>query len=177
MSIIVETVRGSLQQPQCSDCQVISTMNQGKEEKRNWTNLLCNAAKTTSRPRSGKILVSWAISSSDGARTPALARSVLPVSSFTHSRITLGFDAPAPAASGLPRCAAAVLGVRAVVITSGSLSWLAAAAGPLNASSGRARFERRGGRREPIRGRRYLEEKRTMRRGRRQDLSPARSER
>ena len=86
------------------------------------------------------MLITWLISASEGTRIPVEARSVLPVNSFTHSRIT---DLPVPPAaiSGAgagSEAAASAGGRRAVVIGSGSGSARVVAVG----SSGKARLRR-----------------------------------
>ena len=110
--------------------------------------LLCNAATITSRGISGNITTSVSISSSSGTRIPLTsARSLLPVSSFTHSRITdvpLVDSTAADVSLLIPddRC------VRAAVVTISSSS---SGRGILG-GSGNARLVRRGGRVEPMSG-------------------------
>lgn len=172
-----------------------------KDTEHETTHLLCNAPTRTSLSRSGKMAVSWEISSSDGALTPA-ARSARPVSSSTHSRITEGFAlavaAPAPAPALPPPGTALarsgngesgpwknrpVRGVLRAVVTTSSFSCTAVdrAFAPVPAlvvpSSGRARFVRRGGLSEPMRGRMKRCEKLTIPGEMRYALRPARSER
>ena len=121
------------------------------------------------------MLVKWAISVSVATRSPALARSALPVNSSTHSRMT---DGRVPSELELPWIldVAPGLGDLAVVMTS-SLWGDDSVFPALLVSSGSARFVRRGARREPTRGNMKRAENRTIEGGRRYVLRPAMSER
>jgi len=111
----------------------------------------------------GNILVNWLISDSVGTRIPALVRSVLPVNSSTHSLITELLElvelSPTSTLPSVFRNLAVVAcvvddGLLEVVMTSSFSCVASPASGPLagRESSGNARVERRGGRREPISG-------------------------
>jgi len=84
--------------------------------------LRCRAATITSLCKSGKMPRSCDISASVGTRMPVEARSTLPVSSLTHSRMTdgPGCSAAPRGSSVVGRAERSVRGVWAVVITSSS---------------------------------------------------------
>ncbi len=153
-------------------------LSQRRPEIRSDIYLLCKAPTTTSRSMVGNMLVTWIISDSVGTRIPALARSVVPVNSSTHSLITeplvLVTSSPTPGVLPVFRDCV-VFGCKIdgalleVVITSSSPS----AVNPANRafgdseSSGKARVERRGARSEPVSGRRKRFDKVTNVGGRR----------
>lgn len=121
--------------------------------------------------------MSWIISASGGTLMPALACSVRPVNSLTHSLMTEG---PVSASLSSSVVAAAPGTVRAVVITSsfsciGVSGFLTVVFAP--GPSGRARFDRRAGRSDPIKGWRNRLENLITDSGRRYALRFARSER
>lgn len=116
------------------------------------------------------------ISSSVGARSPTLARSVRPVKSSTNSRITDGLGISGLSTVRVRSEALLGLGGLAVVIASSFESGVLLAAWVL-ASSGSARFDLRGGRRDPMNGARNRSENLRREGGRRYVLNPARSER
>lgn len=123
------------------------------------------------------MFVTWLISDSVGTRIPALARSVVPVNSSTHSLITepLVLVTLFPTSTMLPVFRGCIAGcvtggvLLEVVTTSSSLS----AVTPANRafgdseSSGNARVERRGARNKPTSGRRKRLDKVTSAGGRR----------
>jgi len=111
----------------------------------------------------GNMFVTWLISDSVGTRIPALARSVVPVNSSTHSLITepLVLVTLSPTSTMLPVfrgiVGCAMDGVLLEVVTTSSSP---SAVTPANRafgdseSSGNARVERRGARNKPMSGRR-----------------------
>ena len=134
-----------------------------------FTHLRWRAPITTSLSSEGNMLVKCAISASEGTRSPTFARSRL-VNSSIHSLMTdvVGWGSS-------PRSPSA-LEVRAVVIISSfwgarSPCWL-----PLRLS-GKALFDLRGGRREPMSGAMYFFDNRMIVGGNRYVFNPARSER
>jgi len=139
--------------------------------------LRCSVRTKWSLCISGNIVVNCVISASLGILMPAAGD--LPVIPSTHSLTTEPPLAPpfcwAPSV-GPPRLAAeAAAGVRAVVMTSSLCGRL-----PLSvstASSGSARLDRRAGRREPMRGSRYLDAKDATQGGSLYPLRLAKSER
>lgn len=132
--------------------------------------------------------MSWLISASLGTRRPAATRSVRPVSSSTHSRITEGPGNPAPVAAFaiLPAVVVAVPEIRSspdAVGADGAVVMVSVF--PLDnaddrgdgrrdpcESSGKARFVRRGGLVDPMSGRIYFDAKRWTKIGIRNVLSP-----
>lgn len=130
----------------------------------------------TSRPIVGNMFAKWVISASVGTRRPTFSRSARPVNSSTHSRITDGARSAVGGAMSLFLGLAACLGVLAVVMTS-SFRPVPSLLRSVWASSGSARFDRRGGRREPIKGFNTRSDRRMIDNGSRYELRPARSER
>lgn len=142
------------------------------------SHLRCKAWTSVSRPTSGNIFVSCIISASGGTRIPALALSVRPVNSLTHSLITEG-PVSSSFSSSTTGLGAPTAG-RAVVMTSsfscvGVSGFLAEVVAP--GPSGSARFDLRAGRSDPTKGWRKRLENLITYGGRRYVLRFARSER